>query len=366
MKLSKDKTKDKLTTAKKGPFGLELSFGKKTPKGQETVNPETFVFTPTLPKVNAIPSALVEKYEIKGVVRKFVFAGIALAAVFGLAWAGGTYYVGTLEAQLETIKAEEGQLASQVETLLPYEEYKNAVAAKRTALSDEVSKDVNMGTIYGDLYTTANVNQIQLSNLSIAQSADEDTASSACANPEPFSESTNLIGCITISGTGPTADGGRTFINQLVSLGGDKPRYANPFISSVAITDEGSSFEASVFFTSELYSGQYSSLAESLDDLLAKDSGTDASTEVQTGENNQPSYSSAVTLEAQQLVPELTEEDLLSIDSTAVNACSTGDTATAIEDIGNILATRLPADNNNLETYTDQLTTTLTTECQGA
>lgn len=364
MKLSKNSPKGKNEPQKKGPFGLNLNldFGKKAPKKIETVDPETFVFTPTLPKVNAIPTALVEKYEIKGVVRKFGFAGAGLVAVLALVLVGGNVFIGGLNTQLDSIKAEEAQLASQVETLLPYEEYKNAISAKRTALSDEVSSDVNMGNIYRDFYTTAQANNVTLTSFSVAQNTG-DAATSSCSNPEPFAETGDLIGCITISGKGASADGARLFINQLV---GDNSRYTNPFISSVGITEEGSTFDATVFFTSALYSGQYSELQLSLEDLLAQDAAENGTGEVQTGDIAQVSYKSAVTLQAQQLVPELAEEDLVSIDNTALNACTTNDVDTAIQDISNILTSRLPANDNNLDAYTQQLTTTLTQECQGA
>lgn len=356
---------------KRGPFGLNLNFSlKKKPEPGIDIDPETFVFTPTLPTVNAIPASLTEKYEIRGVVRQFLTIGAILVAAIILVFGGSTLFVTGLNMQLDTIKAEEATIKTQVDALLPYEEYKTAIEAKRTALSEEVSTDVNMGTLYNDLYQTSQANSITLTNISIQQAdLTAEGADLGCTNPEPFSEAQNLIGCITLSGEGPTPEGGRVFIDQLVDVEGGA-KYTNPFISSVTIGDEATTFEATVFFTDQLYTGQYSELQLALEDLLA--SNTPATGDGTTSEIDTPdatptvTFNSIITTQASELVPQLTEEDLIKIDTEAVNACETGDITTAMNNIESVLTSRLPADDTNIEEYKNQLTTSLTTECEGA
>lgn len=366
MKLSKNSPDKKAAPKDKKASGLNFSFGKKANKST-TVDPETFVFIPTLPKVNVIPSSLTEKYEIKGVVRKSVLAGVGLAGVLALAWAGGTYYVGALNNELETVKAEEATVVQEVESLTPYEEYKSSVAAKRTALSEEVSTDVNMSVIYNDLYGTAAGQDVELSTITIAQQ-EEGSTESGCINPEPFSEMQNVIGCINLSGNGPDPEGGRYFVNELVKIS-DNSRYSNPFISSVAVGDDeaGTTFEASVFFTTDLYTGQYSELQLSLDELLAQNAPAEGEgEEVETGNIEEVVFTSPTTLQAQALVPELAESDLQVIETSAIGACSTGDLEAPLATIRATLQTRLPADDPAIDGYMDELTTTLTAECGGA
>lgn len=366
MKLSKDKSPAAAAAPKeKKPF-LDFSFGKKKPDKATEIDPESFVFTPTLPKVNVIPSSLTEKYEIKGVVRKSVFAGVGLVAVLALAWAGGNFYVGTLNSELDAIKAEESQLVEQVAALTPYEEYKNAVAAKRTALSAEVSTDINMSVIYNDMYNTATGQNLELTTIQIAQT-EEGSAENGCANPEPFSEVQNVVGCINISGNGNDPEGGRYFVESLLTVS-NGARYVNPFVSSVAVSEEGTNFEASVFFTTDLYTGQYADLELSLDDLLAASAppATEEGEEVETGEIAEVTFSSPTTLQAQTLVPDLAESDLQVIETAATGACATGDLEAPLLTIQAVLETRLPADDPSIDGYMEELTTTLTAECGGA
>jgi hypothetical protein len=348
-------------------FGMAIS-GKKASKVPE-IDPETFVFAPELPKVNVIPQHVTEKYEVKGLIRKLAFAGIGVIGVFTLVFIGGQAYTGILNNKVTEIQAEEQALNTQVATLTPYEQYKTAVSGKRTALSQEVSTDVNVGSIYGDMYTTANSFQLELTSISIAQQDESGLETGGCTSPDPFNETANVIGCITFQGSGNDAQGSKKFVEALVGIS-DPVRYASPFISGIATSEEGiTTFEASISFTSELYTAQYASLETALDEVLA---GNPTGGETPAVENNgteevAASYDSAVTTTAQNLVPSLTASDLTLIDTSASQACTVNDSSTQLESIRSVIQSKLPANNaNNLEEIMSNLTDTLDTECGGS
>lgn len=358
MKLNnKPNTKNKPSSA---PFGL--SFGKKASK-VEAVDPATFVFTPDLPKVNVIPQSVTEKYEVKGVIRKIAFAGIGLVAVFALVLVGGQTYTGMLNSQVTDIQAQEQTLSSEVGALTPYEQYKNSVSSKREGLSAEVSTDVNVGSIYGDLYKTADSLALDLSSISIDQQDANGLETGGCTNPDPFTEAANIIGCITLQGSGSDPQGSKKLVEGLVSIS-DPARYASPFISGIATSEEGTTtFDASISFTSALYTAQYANLELALDEVLAGAS-PDATPTVPETNTQAPvsTYDSAVTTKAKELVPDLTESDLVLIDTSAVQACTVEDPKTQLDTIQSIIAPKTSSDVNEIMAT---LSNDLTAECEG-
>lgn len=267
---------------------------------------KNIVFTPELPRVNVVPGPVFEKYQIKGITRKFVFAGIGIAAAFMLAYIGGIAYMGVNQAQLVTLNQQQSQLNSDVQQLQPYQAYQAAIDGKRKALNASTSTDVNMGTIYGHLIDSSNANSVALKSLQVTQADTEtnatgstgssSTAASAngCINPDPFSDNAGIIGCIQITGSAPNKDAVNGFLRQLEAqnAASNASEYKNPFISSFTSTPASeqapasSQFTATISFTQELYSKKYADLSQSLDTLISKSNGT---TNKQSSNNNNTS-----------------------------------------------------------------------------
>ncbi len=339
-------------------FGITI--GKKAPKPLPVIDPETFTYTPKLPKVNVIPAELTEKYEIKGVARKAVGVAIGVAAVFGLVYAGGLAYTAKLDGDLAALTEQKNTLTTEVVTLSPYEEYKTAVSNKRTTLSKEVAEDVNYGSLYADLSNASNSSNTSFDALSVTQDGE-----GSCINPDVFSEPENIIGCIQMTGGAGASTDVNVLVDNLLSLqnGDGTSKYVRPFISSVSTGDNGGvTFSATISFTTALYSNQYSELELSIDDMLSTQAAADGEN-VGEGNIDTVSYVSAVTNQAQTLVPTLTEENLVEIDGISVNACATGDIDTAITSIEEVIIQRLPADDTTINDTLTELETTLTSEC---
>lgn len=323
MKLSKP---NNTTPVEKKPF---LSFGG-AGKPKPYVDPDTYVYKPTLPTVNVIPRELTQKYEIKGVTRKIIGVGIGIVAVFGIVFAGATVYAGSLDQRLDAIKADQDALTEQVVALTPYQDYKTAVENKRKTLSDEVSSDVNFGVIWGDLNAAATEAQIGFDNVSILQ---DDTAITSCTNPDVFSQPENIIGCINIQGKSSSAGAVNTFMDILTKANNaGEGKYARPFVSTISTSEEGqTSFTASVFFTNLALSGQYSTLELAIDDLI---SGT-------TTESDAFSTQTAKALYT--LAPDISSDVLSKVESIAIGACKPdGDVKAAQTQIQELLETSIP------------------------
>jgi hypothetical protein len=271
MKLSKPKKGVQAPAGKKQPFSL--SFGKKA-KPVEEINPETFIYEPSLPKVNLVPASVSQKYEVKGLLRKFALGGIGGLVVVGLIFAGGTAYTAILNGSVIQAEEEAADLQSQLAVLQPFTQFKTSVEEKRFALAERVQSDVNMGTLYSDIYGLSIINQLELTNVGVTQyEASETIETGACLNPDPFTENDSIIGCATLTASSALPDSGRTFVEAMKEL--ENGKYVNPFISSV-ITDQDSQvvFEINVSFTDKLYTDQYkvlqTSIAELLDDTSEK------------------------------------------------------------------------------------------------
>lgn len=341
-------------------------------KAKNAIDPETFAFVPKIPKVNVIPAELTQKYEVKGVLRKSGFVLVGIAALFGLVFAGGTYYNSTLNSQFEAKVAEKNNLTAQVQSLGPYQDYKTAVDSKRQSLSQEVSTDINFGTIYSSILDVARDNNVNITSMSVTQSAGG-TAESACINPDPFdTSSSGEIGCITFDATASSSEDADQFADGLLNI--DNKAFVKSFISSVSNSDaepvdgqatDPTTFQGTVAFTAANYSGKYAKLALPLEDLVSTTNSTEGQ-DVSGGEIENVVFQSAVTNQALTLVPDLAEENLSEIDGYAVAACQPeGDVTTALASIKSVLIQRLPADDTTIDSVVAQLEPTLTSECEG-
>jgi len=243
-----------------------------------------FAYTPKLPIVNVVPSTVSDKYKIKGFVRKFAFAGIGIAAVYILIFAVGHGYLAARNNDLQTLSQQQSVLTQQSQALQPYQIYMTNVDGKRTALQTVASSDVNMGGLYKNINDASESNNITISTLGIAQYQQGATASTAaqCVNPDPFADasaSKNIIGCVTINGTADNKNQVNGFLSNLQAIGGNNITYRNGFVSTFT-TDpapqagqRGSTFTATIAFTSAVYSKKYADLSISLNDLITSQKG---------------------------------------------------------------------------------------------
>lgn len=256
-------------------------------------------FTPSLPQVNVIPFSVFEKYEIKGIARKFVFAGIGIVAVFGLVFAGGLIYQTSQQSKIDALTTQQSQIAAEVQQLQPYSIYKTAVEDKRSALKTPTANDINMGNIYKNINDASGSNSVTISNLSVTQYADGQT-STDCVNPDPFGDNAGIVGCIQFTGNAPDKDAVNGFLDNLQKANNNNGGYKNPFISSfnndggagsgagastgtASGSAGGASFTATVAFTNTLYTNQYSDLSMTLKELIS--SGGNATTNTTEGGN---------------------------------------------------------------------------------
>lgn len=369
MKLSnKDKTSNKKQPAKKG--SLNFSFGKKE-KEVEAVDPETFVYTPRLPKVNAVPFTITQKYEVKGVLRKVGFGLIGLVVVLALGFGGTQAYIASLNNQLTTLEEDASTLKAQADSLSVYSQYKNAIEGKRQALASSVQTDVNMGVIYSDLYSTAGNINMTLGEVSIQQAEDPNgIEAGACMNPDPFVENASIVGCITIESSSTDPNAGKRYVESLVSLS-EVQKYVNPFISSVTTDDEGLvRFSMNIAFTNALYTNQYASLQKSLAEILAPPAeGTEEGEETTTppvAEEDPVTPAASVKLDdvLETELPDASPEVASQINQIATASCLADEPSAEIAKIQAILEPTLGLDNN-ISAVMDALNTQIALQCEG-
>ena len=369
MKLNNKNTTSKSPQpAKKG--ALSFSFGKKE-KAVEAVDPENFVYAPKLPKVNAVPYLITQKYEVKGVLRKVGFGLVGLVAVLALGFAGTQAYVAKLNTDLVTLEDESSSIKAEADALSVYTQYKNAIEGKRQALASSVQTDVNMGVIYTDLYDTASNSSLTLGDISIQQAEDPNgIETGACMNPDPFVENASIVGCITLETSSTDANAGKSYVEALTSLSNPQ-KYVNPFISSVTTDDDGLvRFSINIAFTNVLYTNQYASLQKSLAEILAPGETTEEGNETPdtpaTEEEPVETTTGSVQLDdvLTETLPGTSPEMAAQINQIATDSCSAEEPSTELAKIQAILEPTLGLDNN-ISAVMDALNTQITLQCEG-
>lgn len=324
-------------------------------------------YTPSLPKVNVVPLSVFEKYQVKGIARKFLFIGGGIAGVFALALIGGTAYMGVGNAELDKLVAEQSTITAEVNQLQPYDLYKTAIDGKRKALYTSVQKDIDMGGIYANVNSASTANSVDVKNVAVKQYAEGEEGAS-CINPDPFGDSAGIIGCIQLSGSGPDKDAVNGFLRELEGNNAASASYKNPFISAFTTasgTETGgitSTFTATIAFTQQLYTNQYASLALTLDELIAKNGPAPVATTPTPVTTAGYAGQQALTL-----VPDLNPDEVLNIDSIAVSVCNTPDAsraataATASDAVKAIVETGRPS--IDATTITADLMDAITNNC---
>jgi hypothetical protein len=325
-------------------------------------------FVPTLPIVNVIPFGIVEKYQIKGLVRKFGLASIGIVAIFGLGALGVLGYISSQQSKIDALSAQQETLSQESEELAPYQAYNLSVDGKRTALEGVTGEDVNMGAIYENINSASTSSTITITTLSVAQNKAGEDASS-CINPDPFASAESnvkIIGCVVLEGGGDNKDQVNGFLAELEGIGGDTPAYINPFISSFSTTSEpgegarASNFSATIAFTSSLYTGKYSILNLTLKELIDNVKATNSTNTDGTKEIDLAS-SGIASIFANTLVGSLGASDAQNIDSIAYTSCTTDDTNTAEASLTLLIEASYPDVNSS--TVVTQIMTEISDNC---
>lgn len=280
-------------------FGI--NFGKKEPKASEEVididdvdgivDPEeeplqeSFTYEPKIPTVNTIPDAMIQRYQIKGVIKLFLSVVAAIAVLFVLLYLGANLILNAQDGQIKKLNTERDSLQSEMQVLQPYEAYKGEVDNKLKVMSEATLNDINYGVVYQDLLDAADATDVQLGNVLVAQFANLDGSEvGSCISPDPFNPTQGATGCISLTGGANDQESLIRFLDLLENS--ERKGFSLPSISSFSYSDnaaegaKATSFQASIFFTGTFYSNKYAELKITVDELLAnKKAGTDTVTE---------------------------------------------------------------------------------------
>lgn len=323
--------------------GLDFSFGKKKEPTTTNITHEQkmeHTYVPELPLVNVIPNSIFERYQVKGIIRKLAFAGIAVVAVLALSFVGGKALVATQTAKIDAISQELSEVTLKSQELTPFEAYQNAVDSKRQALNAITSTDVNMGTMYQSLLTISDQHNIQLDDINVIQYETSSGENNSCTNPDPFQTNQNIeiiIGCVTLKGGTNNQESIQAFLETLESYNGTPGSYyRDAFISSFTSSDGNNGpphmWEANISFSDAFFTGKYDHLSKSLAEVLTGDVTTDEpvvkepTDEEETSEEVTDPNVPVVTAGplgqyAVTLFPDFTVEETLNIDSIGYAFC---------------------------------------------
>lgn len=238
-----------------------------------------FSYTPSTPIVNVIPETLTSKYQIRGVINKVILAIILVCVAIAGLYAGGNIFITAKNQEASDLSAEAALVQAEATTLQSYQTYKLNVSSKLSTLSEPTVSDVNMSLILSAINSSSATYDVDADTISYSQDGKGN-----CTIPDPFNPPSNIIGCISFSGSAYSEEDVRSFLNDLEQItNNDELVFYTGFISSFSNSepnsDDGSatgSWEATISVTSAAYSDKYSMLTQSVDDLIAQN--TDGTT----------------------------------------------------------------------------------------
>lgn len=224
---------------------------------------------PSLPGVNALPIALVDKQVNDTLIKKFAVAasGVIVATIvaFVVSSVAGLVH----QTEVNDLELQSTDLTRQIAELKPYQIYKDNVDAQMRALYLQLEDDVAVANVVADLNDKATTSQVELGDISVSLIGGDASASS-CPATDPFDNITVTVGCVTFSGSTIGDAGAEAFINSLEAQTG----ISDVFISSYSnggteAEATGKTFDATLNFGEEYYSKKYASLASGVDAILA-------------------------------------------------------------------------------------------------
>lgn len=250
-----------LTIGEKKKFSIPF-FGKKNVEEEIDIADLEIDFVPTLPAVNVVPEAILEKYSNKDITRKFIRAGIIIVSVIVLIFAYTNIGELAHRANIDKLESQGDALRGKIAEVTPYKNYEAAVQEKIVTISGVMTSDVDVQKIVDFVFATAAANSITISNLDINIVS---AGGGDCIVTDPF-QASSVIGCVTVSGVQPNADAVNSFFGTLATTAG----YTDDFINNAQYSEDAAnnSFSGSFSFTSELYSNKYNNMLLPLDTLI--------------------------------------------------------------------------------------------------
>lgn len=318
---------------------------------------EAHRFTPTVPRVNLIPTQFTEKYEVQYLVRNFSIVAVLMVIFVGSLWGAAQWYMGGQEAKLTALTNESTTITAETNALQPFQVYETAVNAKRDLFMETTRNDINMGVLYGDVNDASAAAQVDVRSLRAIQ-YEPGNEGADCVDPDPFATTTSqfaVAGCLVFEGGATSLGDTLAFLDQLVAEGElDGDFYRNPYVSSFTSSQEveegelPNTFSATLFFTDALYSDSYVEFFNA--------AGAEAS--------EGPAEPQFLTVANTLMGGGLTEDQEQVLTRLATEVCAPAfniDTNTEIQAF--VLAH--PPAAANAETITPQLTTLLQQQCNG-
>lgn len=236
---------------------------------------------PTLPTVNLLPPAVIERAHVERLRRRFgVAVGLAVVAV-AVAYVLQAGAISTANDDLAAEQARTTQLSARVTALAPVRVYYAAVEANAATIQQTMAREVLVSDVVARLYDTA-PDGVGLDTVDItvdtqpvpaetpAASTGEPaapavpavpTTSGACPSPDPYLPPDATAGCIAITGSAAS----REELGRWEASLGRTNLFADLFISdSQAAAEDGAdaiTFTASVSITAKAYTDRYADQA---------------------------------------------------------------------------------------------------------
>lgn len=229
---------------------------KKSDKPVKVVTPPPFVAT--LPTVNLLPAEVVEVLALRRLRRKFIGAGVAVAAAMAALYVGQFAVIANANSDLEQSQGQTQTLNTRMRELAPVRAFYAGVDANQKVIQQTMAHEVLYSGVVRRLHAAA-PKGVAITNVSLTAQTPSGTvgadtaAASACPGPDPFNPGTS-VGCINITGTAPNRVEVGRFIQQLFA----DEIFANPYVSATTVDQaKGMAFSATVGLTDKVYSKRY-------------------------------------------------------------------------------------------------------------
>ena len=248
-------------------------------------------FSPRVPEVDLVPTPIRELYAAQDTKKKFFYAGTGLALAFAAIFGVTLFSAHLYETEIAEINAATEDHRSEIQSLRPYVDYRNAVESKRSELNDFVSGYLDLGRVNEDFQKAVRSAGYQVDSMSVSGITSGEAEAANCVNPDPFSQASG-VGCITftLSGNGN--------LGQLYNaMNSEDNGFLNVFVPSVTKSQEGkNSVDGSVAVDSSYEFDRYRYLATPLDEILRlRNEPPMDETETPETSNSEPTQTTAPT-----------------------------------------------------------------------
>ena len=208
-------------------------------------------FSPSLPRVNLLPSSVPESFTLRRIRRSLL--AVALLIVLGLAavWYLQGAQIEEARSRLALAQADYATVLAKVEALAPikdmYEQITGEQALVGTTLAAEprsalvISRLVEAGRIAGAGSGEVDFTSIAIEYRGVPKAGD---VLNPCPNPDPFA-SDITIGCVVFSGTARARDQ----VSTLLSAVAADAMFVGPYVNNSTIIEETADTPGGVLFS---------------------------------------------------------------------------------------------------------------------